>query len=144
LGFSSKGRRIETPSDSSGRRGLHDAGARAGDDHPSVAGQRGGDIARLAVERVVLQGARRPEHRDLRHPAERREEPERIAHLGKGRRRDLEVEPLGVVLAEQDRCAQQPHHQPTVGVHTRLVEHGVDLGAQRRGESLVCHRISSR
>ena len=39
------------------RRG-HDARAGARDDHPSLAGERAGDVARLGVQRVVLAGVR--------------------------------------------------------------------------------------
>ena len=79
--------------------GEHDPRAGTGDHHPSRGCQRGGDIVGLAVERVFGQRARRAEDRDLGLGLERGEHEERIAHLVDGRRRDLEVQPLGTVLA---------------------------------------------
>ena len=74
--------------------------------HPWSA-RSAGHLAGLLVDRVVGAGPGRAEDRHLGHVLERREDPERVAHLGQRRGGDLEVEPVDVVGGEGDGHGQQ-------------------------------------
>ena len=82
-------------------------GPGARDDHPSLLGEAGRDLARLLPERIVVLDPRRAEDRHLRRVAVRREHRERIAHLGDRGGGDLEVEVVGAVEDQPERLGEE-------------------------------------
>ncbi len=71
--------------------------------------------------------ARRPEHRDLRDVAVRRERSERGSHLLQRRVRDLQVEAIGLVAGEAHRRCDDLEELVAVAFDTDLVEQVGDL-----------------
>src|SRR4030095_1479576 len=88
-------------------RRAHDAGARAGDDHPALVGhplaEEPGALGRLLARR----GARRAEDRDLPGSAVRREHLVRVAQLLGGCGGDLEVTRSSTVLVELEHRGEE-------------------------------------
>jgi hypothetical protein len=131
FGFSSNGSRIEIPIASSGP--APSAAACSRHDHPAETGERCRHLLGLRVQRIVLLGARRAEHRHLRGAVIRCEEPERVAHLLDGRGRDLEVEPFRAVVAEFETGRHDAPHQAAVHEDALGVHQFVDADAQLVG-----------
>ena len=113
----------------------------------SRCGQRGGDVARLDVERIVGSGAGGAEDRDLAGRAVRREHVERVPHLLERRVGDLEVAAVGAVAAEaHGRRDQLEHEVGVVGIGDAIDDVGdgrVELGRRRCGTAGRAASIAS-
>ena len=127
--------------------GFHDAGARAGDDHPIVRSHLRRERSRLLVERIAGLCARGADDRELPRCPVGRERVERVAHLLERGVGQLQVATVRTVSREAHGGCDNLEH--LVGV--RRVGYALhdlrDLGVERGVAGSVArelHRISRR
>src|SRR4030095_16936888 len=112
-------------------RRAHDAGARAGDDHPAFVGHPLAEEPRALGCLLARRGARRAEDRHLPDRAVRREHLVRVTQLLGGRGGDLEVTRSRAILVELEHGGQELLEvAAAVGGHLRGIE---QLGDQAGG-----------